>query len=227
MPEMKVLVLGLPRTGTQSLADALAHLSISPVYHMREVSKSAHQDLWVSAIADNLPRTSPLRPWSRAQWDALLSGYAAVSDFPPALFPTALAEAYPDSLIIHTTRPFDAWEASMRDTLVHAHRHRDPERRSPMEALANAYHAACWDDDFEQNGRAYFERHHEEVRALKGGGRRFLEYHPGDGWAPLCEMLGVAVPEIPFPRSDDWVEYKNQVQRERNERKTQEAVDNN
>ncbi|GKT40614.1 uncharacterized protein ColSpa_00795 [Colletotrichum spaethianum] len=228
MPEMKILVLGLPRTGTQSLADALAHLSISPVYHMREVSKNAHQDLWISAIADNLPPASPPAPWSRSQWDALLSGFSAVSDFPPSLFPTALAEAYPESLIIHTTRPLESWEASMRDTLIHAHLHRDPGRKSPMEGLANAYHAACWDDDFEKSGRAYFERHHEEVRALKKGGRRFLEYHPGDGWEPLCEFLGVVVPEVPFPRSDDWVGYKKQVEKERNEeKKAQEAVGNN
>ncbi|WYZ36182.1 hypothetical protein EsH8_XI_000065 [Colletotrichum jinshuiense] len=225
MPEMKILVLGLPRTGTQSLADALAHLSIAPVYHMREVSKNFHQEPWISAIADNIPHSSPPDPWSRAQWDALLSEFSAVSDFPASLFPTALAEAYPESLIIHTTRSLESWEASMRDTLIHAHLHRDPERKSPMEGLANAYHAACWDNDFEKNGKAYYERYHEEVRALKKGGRPFLELHPGDGWGPLCEFLGVAVPDIPFPRSDDWVEYKKQAERERNEKKAQEAVE--
>lgn len=247
MPEMKVLVLGLPRTGTQctpspsiaarfstrtdktplqttALADALAHLSISPVYHMREVSKNAHQDLWISAIADNLPGSAPADPWPRDRWDALLSAFAAVSDFPASLFPTALAAAYPDCAIIHTTRDFESWEASMRDTLIHAHHHRDPDRRSPMEGLANAYHAACWGDDFDKNGRAYFEEHHDEVRRLKKDGKRFLEFRPGDGWKPLCELLGVEVPNIPFPRSDDWVEYKKQIKRERQEQKDYEAT---
>ncbi|OHE98432.1 hypothetical protein CORC01_06223 [Colletotrichum orchidophilum] len=223
MPEMKVLVLGLPRTGTQSLADALIILGISPVYHMREVAKNAHQDLWISALNENLtPFTtstanSPRNPWSKFQWDTLLSPYSAVSDFPPALFPASLATAYPSTPIILTTRSFESWETSMRDTLIHAHLNRDLHPKSPMESLANAYHAFCWDNDFEKNGRAYFERHHEEVRALKTGERGFLEFRPGDGWEPLCAILGVKVPDVPFPRSDDWVEYKKKVERDRKE----------
>ncbi|KAL0938359.1 uncharacterized protein CTRU02_204969 [Colletotrichum truncatum] len=222
---MKVLILGLPRTGTQSLADALIYLGITPVYHMREVAKSSHQDLWIRAIADNLPPFSsptqpPSNPWTREQWDELLGSYEAVSDFPPALFPASLAEAYPDCPIILSTRSFESWNASMRDTLIHMHLHRDPAAKSPMAGLANAYHSACWDDDFEKNGKECFERHHAQVRALATGGRRFLEYRPGDGWGPVCEFLGIKeIPEIPFPRSDDWVEYKKKVERERREEK--------
>ncbi|KAF9870574.1 hypothetical protein CkaCkLH20_11880 [Colletotrichum karsti] len=210
-------------TPSPALADALNHLGITPVYHMREVAPNAHQDLWIRAISDNLPPSSPPRPWTREQWDLLLPPYAAVSDFPPALFATALAAAYPDCPIILSTRPFEAWAASMRDTLIHGHLNRDPGRVSPMAGLAAAYHAACWGDDFEGNGRGYFERHHEEVRALAGEGRRVLEYRPGDGWGPLCEFLGVDVPDVPFPRSDDWVEYKKMVERERAEKARQGA----
>ncbi|KAI3550647.1 hypothetical protein CSPX01_01697 [Colletotrichum filicis] len=217
MSEMKVLVLGLPRTGTQSLADALAVLKIAPVYHMREVAKNTHQDLWITAITDNLPISNPPNPWSKSQWDALLSPYEAVSDFPPSLFPTALAEAYPTTPIILTTRSFDSWASSMRDTLIHAHLHRDEFRKSPMEGLANAYHSVCWDNDFEKNGKAYFQRHHEEVRAFRTDGRKFLELRPGDGWEPLCAFLGAEVPNVPFPRSDDWAEYKKKVEQERRE----------
>ncbi|KAL2883164.1 hypothetical protein SGCOL_001352 [Colletotrichum sp. CLE4] len=217
MSEMKVLVLGLPRTGTQSLADALAILSISPVYHMREVAKNTHQDLWISAINDNLPTSNPRNPWSTPQWHALLSSYSAVSDFPPSLFPTPLAKAYPSTPIIHTTRPFEPWASSMRDTLIHAHYNRDKHRKSPMEGLVDAYHSVCWDNNFEKNGETYFEKHHEEVRALKTDGRKFLEFRPGDGWESLCAFLGVEVPDMPFPRSDDWVEYKIEVERERRE----------
>ncbi|KAK1728285.1 hypothetical protein CaCOL14_010225 [Colletotrichum acutatum] len=218
MPEMKVLVLGLPRTGTQSLADALAILKIAPVYHMREVAKNIHQDLWIAAITDNLPISNPKNPWSNSQWDALLSPYEAVSDFPPSLFPTALAKAYPTTPIILTTRPYEFWASSMRDTLIHAHLHRDQhQKKSPMEGLADAYHSVCWDNDFEKNGETYFKRHHDEVRALKTDGRKFLEYRPGGGWEPLCAFLGVEVPDVPFPRSDDWVEYKKKVEQDRKE----------
>ncbi|KAF4923447.1 hypothetical protein CGCVW01_v004631 [Colletotrichum viniferum] len=171
---MKVLILGLPRTGTQSLADALIQLGISPVYHMREVGVNHHQDFWIRAIEDHIPPFSPSElkktittaPWTREQWDTILAPYEAVSDFPPALFPTALAAAYPDCPIILSTRSFESWAASMRDTLVHGFVNRDREKRSPMEGLAAAYHSACWGDDFERNGRGYWERHHAELPAV-------------------------------------------------------------
>jgi hypothetical protein len=34
----------------------------------------------------------------------------------------------------------------------------------------------------------------------------------GSGWGPLCEFLGKEVPEIPYPRSDDWFSYKKEVE---------------
>ena len=36
---------------------------------------------------------------------------------------------------------------------------------------------------------------------------RLLEWVPGDGWEPLCDALGLAVPDVPFPwsnRREDW-----------------------
>ncbi|TDZ27029.1 hypothetical protein Cob_v001449 [Colletotrichum orbiculare MAFF 240422] len=204
---MKVLVLGLPRTGSQSLADALVHLGIAPVCHMREVGKNNDQEFWIRAIADNLPpfanpSAPAASPWGRETWDTVLGTWEAVSDFPAGLFPTSLAEAYPDCPVIHTTRSFGSWAASMRDTLVHAHVNSDASKRSPMRQLAEAYHTACWDNDFEKNAEAYFNRYCEEIRALEEGGRRLLELRPGDGWGPLCDFLGFEVPEAPFPKSD-------------------------
>jgi hypothetical protein len=28
---------------------------------------------------------------------------------------------------------------------------------------------------------------------------RLVEYHPGDGWGPLCDALGVPEPAEPYP----------------------------
>lgn len=81
-----------------------------------------------------------------------------------------------------------------------------------MAPLAAKYHAHCWGDDFAAQGRACFRRHNDLVRGLGGA---FLEYDVKTGWAPLCEFLGVPVPEGPMPRSDDWAEYKKKVVAER------------
>ncbi len=43
-----------------------------------------------------------------------------------------------------------------------------------------------------------FERHNDEVRAGVPA-ERLLEWTASDGWEPICERLGVAVPGEPFP----------------------------
>ncbi len=103
-------------------------------------------------------------------------------------------------------------------TLIHLQQSRRPDDPSPMAPLARKYHRHCWDDDFAANGHAFFKKHNQLVRGLGAvEGRRFLEWQPQQGWGPLCEFLGVDTPKegTPFPRSDDWVEYKKKVEEER------------
>jgi hypothetical protein len=46
----QILVFGLPRTGTQSILDALELLGFSWTYHMRNVEKCGHIDAWIDLI---------------------------------------------------------------------------------------------------------------------------------------------------------------------------------
>ena len=51
-----------------------------------------------------------------------------------------------------------------------------------------------------------FERHNASVRR-EIPPERLLEWTPGDGWEPICERLGLAVPSEPFPITNtlnDW-----------------------
>ncbi|KAI1414668.1 hypothetical protein F5Y13DRAFT_13479 [Hypoxylon sp. FL1857] len=216
---MKVLILGMPRTGTQSLADALERLGISPVYHMREVGKNNHQALWIEALDAKFEgRGEPFN--TREKFDQILGSYEALADYPAAIFAAELIAAYPEACIILSMRHSeDAWLASMESTLWHAHTHQPVPNTSPMAPLSNKYHKHCWGNDLPRNGRAAYRAHNELVRSLaKASGRKFLEYKPGDGWAPLCEFLGVQGNEVPteaFPRSDDWAGYKRVVEAER------------
>lgn len=102
----------------------------------------------------------------------------------------------------------------MESTLVHMQSRRPADDPSPMAALSRLYTEKCWGADFAATGRAFFRKHNDAVRAL-GEGRRFLEWQAQEGWAPVCEFLGCAAPDTPFPRSDDWVEYKKMVEREK------------
>src|SRR4051812_10991585 len=57
---------------------------------------------------------------------------------------------------------------------------------------------------FEDRGYAIetFERHNEEVKRHVPA-ENLLVYEVGEGWAPLCEFLGVDVPDEPFPHLND------------------------
>ena len=41
-------------------------------------------------------------------------------------------------------------------------------------------------------------RHNDEVRRSVAR-NRLLEWHPGEGWDPICERLGLVPPSEPFP----------------------------
>ena len=107
----------------------------------------------------------------------------------------------------------------MESTLIHMQSKRPADDPSPMAALSRLYTEKCWGTDFEATGRTFFHEHNDTVRAL-GKGRKFLEWQAKEGWAPVCEFLGYPVPDTPFPRSDDWVEYKKMVEKEKAQNKS-------
>jgi hypothetical protein len=64
---------------------------------------------------------------------------------------------------------------------------------------------ADWTDD-DAAKRAY-EAHNEMVRAGVPADR-LVEWHPGDGWKPLCAALGIAEPAAPFPHVNTTDEFR-------------------
>ncbi|TVY33801.1 hypothetical protein LSUB1_G006800 [Lachnellula subtilissima] len=209
---MEILVLGLPRTGTQSLADALNILGYPNIYHMREVGKNQHQAKWIEALEAKFEGKG--KPFGREEFDSFLSGYNGVADYPAAIFPRELIAAYPTAKIILSIRDEDKWYASMLATLWHqwstSKSASDP-APSPMRPLSDKYQTLIWGGDFPARGRAQFRAHNALVRSCAGRSAQeggFLEWDPRDGWAPLCGFLGKEVPKVPFPRVDDWLEYK-------------------
>jgi hypothetical protein len=53
---------------------------------------------------------------------------------------------------------------------------------------------------------AAFERHNAEVQRIIPGDR-LLVFEAVQGWAPLCDFLGVAVPHGDFPRTNSREEF--------------------
>ena len=55
-----------------------------------------------------------------------------------------------------------------------------------------------------------FNAHIEAVKAAIPADR-LLVYQVKDGWGPLCEFLGVPVPDEPFPRTNDRGEFWDRI----------------
>jgi hypothetical protein len=195
---LKVVGAGLGRTGTHSLKVALEQLLGQPCYHMVEVfAHPDHVALWHQAALGNMPN-----------WDELFAGYGAAVDWPAAASWDAQAEAYPEALILLSTRDSEAWWKSCDDTIFQVFRSADekmpPEWTAMVKEMFRQFAGGPLD---KANAVAAYERHNEHVRATAPPDR-LLDWHPGDGWEPICHALGVAVPDEPFPHVNSTEEFR-------------------
>jgi len=205
---MRVLALGLGRTGTASLRTALKELGYTDTYHMMNASVENPPDClcWMDAFAAKYEGKGK---FGRAEWDALLGHCQAVCDWPAVAFAKELIEAYPEAKIIITTRDVDSWHKSVMKTVDW--RANDPELRAVanFDWAAGLYYPMLrkfWDNffygDFENRGKERFQDYYKEIREMVPPGQ-LLEFRVSSGWRPLCEYLGEPVPDKPFPRSND------------------------
>ena len=221
--EMKVLSLGLPRTGTASMAAALTLLGYENVYHGLKALSSPHDWALLERAADasfaNLPSHATAPSFTRADWDELFGGCEATTDV-ASVFARQLIDAYPDAKVVLVPRDFDAWYRSIDATVLQAlwnpaadvlirlveplvgSRAGLAVRKLMLGLFAAADVAGC-----RANARAAFERHYADVKALVPP-ERLLVYELGSGWGPLCEFLGRPVPDAPFPRLNEAAELK-------------------
>jgi hypothetical protein len=65
-------------------------------------------------------------------------------------------------------------------------------------------------EDFPQNGAEEYVKHNQHIRDIAPKGQ-FLEFNVKQGWEPLCEFLGVPVPDTPFPRVNDTKTFQDAV----------------
>ena len=142
-----------------------------------------------------------------------------------------LLQAYPDAKVILTTRSVDSWISSARETLFPIASWDwssvvtvDPHFAAPWwEYVQLVMHLILGDSwqpfdaakggdgkvtaEAEHVARERYEKHYADVRALVPK-EKLLEWHPSEGWKPLCEFLGVQAPFVKdFPRVNDKEEF--------------------
>jgi len=191
---LKVVGSGLGRTGTKSMQSALSILGFGPCHHMVEVF--AHPEsmaLWIEA--------GKVRP----DWDAIFDGYYSMVDYPGAHHWRELAAYYPDAKVLHTVRDPDQWFESTQATIFapDSAAVAGTERADFFMSFTGALRPHLQDRAYMTQ---YFRDHTEAVKAAIPS-ERLLIYEAGDGWAPLCEFLGVAVPDVPYPSENSRAEF--------------------
>jgi hypothetical protein len=199
---LQVVGAGLGRTGTHSLKLALEQLLGAPCYHMVEVF----------GRPDDVPRWQRAFDGDPGPWGEIFDGYAAAVDWPAAAFWKPLSEAYPEAVIILSTRTSaDAWFKSSHDTIFEALQRPAPEGDAAAEAwgrMANSMIAEFTPDVNDAAAtKAAYERHNADVRATAPP-ERLVDWHPGDGWEPICAALDLPVPDAPFPHVNTTDEFR-------------------
>ncbi|KAI4649087.1 hypothetical protein J4E93_003399 [Alternaria ventricosa] len=217
---MRVLVLGMCRTGTTTIAVALRKLGYTS-HQMRDVlTKPSELALWEEAVNVTLlpPQERPsnqqkMDPYGKEEFDKLLADFDVVMDLPGCVFASELVKAYPDAKVILTKRRYEDWEQSMQDSiwcldtwrLFTLCRQLNITQLAPLMRLIHSIFRV-------HNGNNYggpaaksaFDQHYDTVRSLVPQNQLLeLDTDTDLGWEPLCEFLGKAVPKEGFPKTSE------------------------
>jgi hypothetical protein len=205
---MRLIGAGLPRSGTLSQKVALEMLGLEPCYHM--VNVLGNLDLapaWRRALDGDV------------DWDKIFDGCQATVDWPGSFFYRELMETYPDAKVLLSVRDGEAWAKSMRETIwgmfyddvvmqyvSTARTMIDPAWDSYISMMKEMWERSGLLNDGENTTAEWMasamERYHEGVKQTVPA-ERLLVWTASDGWEPICEFLGVPVPDTPFPRLND------------------------
>jgi hypothetical protein len=199
---LQVIGAGLGRTGTNSLKLALEQLLGGPCYHMFELFQRPEDvPAWQAAV-DGDP----------VDWSGLLDGWVATVDWPGAPVFDQMAAAYPDALVLLSIRDGEAWYRSMNETIFALMRSEPDAEPNPLQHLVRSEFAKWLTLDIDDQAKtiAAFDRHNERVRDTIPA-HRLVEWGTGDGWQPLCEALGLPIPDDPFPHANASGDFRSTV----------------
>jgi hypothetical protein len=211
---MKVIGVGFGRTGTMSLKAALEQLGAGPCFHMIEliVGERRERDIpqWVK-VAEGTQ-----------DWHEVFDGWESTVDWPGAARWHEICDAFPDAAVLLNMREFEGWYKSMQNTIRAAkvtppeQLQADANRPMPDPALWGVIDKLLWEDEFQGRFedkdwvRGMYDARIAEVKATIAPERLTVWELGIDGWEPLAAMLGVPVPDEPFPRLHDTAEFRSE-----------------
>jgi hypothetical protein len=192
----KVLGLGLSKTGTTSLAEALNTLGIKTIHYPWD--QSTYEDL------------------KKGNYKlSILNTYQGITDITIAPYYAQLDKAYPRSKFILTVREVGSW---LRSVGTHWS---TPTKITGIYREYTDYIRACvyGTSEFNEDRFRYvYELHCRNVSeyfAHRQGDLLIMNIYEGDGWEKLCPFLGLPIPNLPFPHlnkkgdKEKWINWLN------------------
>lgn len=213
--QLKVIGLGLGRSGTLSLCSALETLGFGPCYHPFRLNVDITQaDFWgkFAEVAKDADNASP------EVLADLFRGYVSAVDSMTAVLAKPLYKAYPNAKFILTVRDAAKWAESLKNTTMKFHaRYTGLEQKISSGTATEAdhislakvkkigysdwthfYHDQYHGGQLTTDPEGAFLRHNQYITQLIPP-EKLLVFDVADGWKPLAEFLGVPEPSEPFP----------------------------
>lgn len=201
---LQVVGAGVGRTATESLKQGLEMLLGGPCYHMFEIVAGRRDDIpvWLAAAQGKYP-----------DWNEFLAGYRAAVDWPAASFWPELSAANPEAIVLLSVRDVDDWWTSVSNTIFSPALDSGKAKIGFPQNWPDAVLEARFTPDWRQESAAKdaFLRHNDAVRAGVPADR-LVEWSPTDGWGPICDALGLAVPDEPFPHVNSTADFQALLQ---------------
>ena len=180
-PQVKIVCVGLNKTGTTSFGDAMEALGYRRLGWRPNIS-SPLMLRW---------HEGHFGPFARQ-----LAQYDVFEDLPWCLVWREVDALYPNARFVLTRRRSEeAWLRSMQGHLSRTG------RWIGSHLLYGSYDASTDPERY----LAVYRRHNEELRAhFRGRPDKLLEisFDEGHGWPELCGFLGIEPPEKPFPHAN-------------------------
>lgn len=173
----KIFSIGLSRTGTRSVSDALDILGYN-IEHTPHI----WSDLMVGEF--QIPE----------EWDG-------ISDMPAATYFQEWDQEYPGSKFILTTRPVEGWVESMRWLLLGRDELKQVDPTSLFPRGAN-YRTLCFSERILRN--KWWEHHTLVFKYFENrlGDLLTLDITRPKKWEKLCGFLEKDIPDVSFPHEN-------------------------
>ena len=198
---------------------ALEELGFTPCHHMTETITHPDRNHHFRAILQDVENEEAIK--------AIFVGYKATVDQPGNLFYQTFMKLNPNAKVILTVRDSpESWATSARNTIFSCNNNsgwipsnikrifwdffEPPQIQLVHKIMANKkFHGVDPNDPKTDLAQMYTDWNNRVIETVPA--EQLLIFNVKEGWKPLCDFLGVPVPDTPFPRVNSTEEWNDLV----------------